>query len=63
MSSDSGAHAFHEVCNDIDLYGSIGVYSVMGFDVLIAIGYMLHTQGWRNYTLFILLLLILAFAV
>jgi len=27
----------------------------MGADVLIGIGYMLRTQGWRNYTLFIML--------
>jgi len=31
--------------------------------VLIGIGYMLHTQGWRNYTLFIMLTNILVYAV
>ena len=63
MSGDSGAQAFFEVSYNVGLYGGIIVYSVMGIDVLIAIGYMLHTQGWRNYTLFILLLLILVYAI
>ena len=35
----------------------------MGADVLIGIGYMLHTQGWRNYTLFFMLTNMLIYAV
>ena len=35
----------------------------MGADVLFGIGYMLRTQGWKNYTLFILLTNMLAYAV
>ena len=63
MTNGDGAAKFHQDSYDIALYGDIILYAVVAIDIVICIGYMLHTQGWSNYTLFILLVNILVYAV
>jgi len=63
MSSGQGAANFYAVCEALDTYGDVVLYSVMALGASVSFGIMLYKQGWKNYTLFILLVLIFTYAV
>ena len=62
MSDSQSAENFLNVSNFIFLYGDLILYVLMALGAAISINTMRISQGWRNYTLLILLMSILAYA-
>ena len=63
MSDEHGSEDFLTVSRFIVGYGDLVLYGLMTLGAIVSINLMRLSQGWKNYTLFILLTNILVYAV
>ena len=63
MGSDQSAAKFHDIASALSIYGDTTVFIVSIPLAIGCFGAMHITQGWRNYTIILLLTSILVFSI